>query len=79
MPATIPAIPPKCLLVILAENNGMESKVMNNTFVFLMASWYPGFGAREIALIFKRLTVNAKTAQISTMGKKDFKRILSAK
>jgi hypothetical protein len=64
-------------LSILAENKGMARKVRNRTFVFLIASWYPGLGASSIPFTFNRLTAKAKNAQQKTTGKKNLSLVLS--
>ena len=71
MPITILITPIIFCLSILAENNGMASKVTNRTFVFLMASWYPGLGASEIPFTLSKLTAKAKPAQMMAAGKKN--------
>ena len=64
---------------MLAENKGMARKVRITTFVALIASWYPGFGASSIPFTLNKLRAKAKEAQAKTTGKKNFNRVLSWK
>ena len=79
IPATVLMTPKIFCLSMLAENKGMARKVMNRTFVLLIASWYPGFGASSIPFTFNKLTPKAKIAQAKATGRKNLNRVLSWK
>ena len=79
VPTTVLMTPMIFCLSILAENNGMARKVRNRTFVLLIASWYPGFGASSIPFTFSKLTPKAKNAQAKETGRKNLNRVLSWK
>ncbi len=79
VPATVLMTPRIFCLSMLAENKGMARKVRSTTFVALIASWYPGFGASSIPFTLNKLRAKAKKAEAKTSGRKNFNRVLSWK